>query len=88
VLVKGLEDRLRRTEEHLQLYERKHEDLEAVLAERNTAYEELLGKLDECVVGTQLTILQRDNHPGSWEQRSSPKSRYGPVRVMLYRSDP
>lgn len=55
VLVKGLQDRLRRTEEHLQLYERKHEDLEAVLAERNTAYEELLGKCHHGVAGMQLT---------------------------------
>lgn len=43
-LVKGLQDRLRRTEEHVELYKQKHEDLEAVLTQRNTAYEELLGK--------------------------------------------
>lgn len=44
-LLRGLQDRLRRTEGHLEMYEQKREDLEAVLAQRNTAYEELLGKL-------------------------------------------
>jgi CRP-like cAMP-binding protein len=43
-LLRGLQDRLRQTEGHLELYEQKREDLEAVLAQRNSAYEELLGR--------------------------------------------
>lgn len=43
-LLRGLQDRLRQTEGHLEMYEQKREDLEAVLAQRNTAYEELLGR--------------------------------------------
>lgn len=38
-----MQERLRQSEEHLQVYEQKHSDLEALLAQRNTSYEELLG---------------------------------------------
>lgn len=43
VLLKSMQERLRQSEEHLQVYEQKHSDLEALLAQRNTSYEELLG---------------------------------------------
>jgi chromosome segregation ATPase len=54
-LLRGLQDRLRRTEGHLEMYEQKREDLEAVLAQRNTAYEELLGEWMPCSSALQLT---------------------------------
>ncbi|KAJ9111106.1 hypothetical protein QFC19_001305 [Naganishia cerealis] len=43
VLLRSMQERVRRTEEHLQLYEQKHNDLEHLLTQRNTSYEELLG---------------------------------------------
>ncbi|KAJ9120965.1 hypothetical protein QFC22_002901 [Naganishia vaughanmartiniae] len=43
VLLKSMQERLRQSEEHLQLYEQKHSDLENLLAQRNASYEQLLG---------------------------------------------
>ncbi|GHJ84108.1 hypothetical protein NliqN6_0510 [Naganishia liquefaciens] len=53
-LLRGLQDRLRQTEGHLELYEQKREDLEAVLAQRNSAYEELLARQSSELVGTEV----------------------------------
>ncbi|KAJ9093382.1 hypothetical protein QFC21_006412 [Naganishia friedmannii] len=53
VLLKSMQERLRQSEEHLQVYEQKHGDLENLLAQRNTSYEELLARNATGVVGDE-----------------------------------